>query len=311
MKRRTNLNTSVVMAVFVLVMTRTTFAGPLLFSLQVDLRYEYERWDSVTPVNKWPVHLEVRSQVTIDSVDYFHIQLWNEDNDSAFDDLYVRSTEQALYSYNPAGDDYMYFQKAPVGTKWSFYQEDDSGSGFNYRVIEIVDIVPVTVPYGTFDTAYVHRKYRCVDPDDLSKGQSPYHYQWMVPGVGWVKEVHWWPKQNQIPPLTMELVRIVLPDPQAKIMETLEFFDASVEAGNLVGDGPGDSAEYRLNALRNMLEAASDLIEDGLIQEACQQLRDAYKRCDGQPKPPDFISGEASEELAAMIQDVIDSLGCE
>jgi len=159
------------------------------------------------------VHIEVKSQVTIDSVDYFYVQLWNEDNDSAFDDLYVRSTEQALYSYNPAGDDYMYFQKAPVGTEWSFYQEDDSGSGFNYRVIEIIDIVPVTVPYGIFDTAYIHRKYRCVDPDDLSKGQSPSHYQWMVPGVGWVKEVQWWPKQNQIPPLTMELVHIVLPEP--------------------------------------------------------------------------------------------------
>lgn len=107
-------------------------------------------------------------------------------------------------------------------------------------------------------------------------------------------------------------VRFTVPsEPHVMIAETLEFFDASVEAGTLVGEGPGESAENRLIALRNMLEAASDLIEDGLIQEACQQLRDAYKKCDGQPKPPDFVTGEATEELAAMIQDVIDSLGCE
>ncbi len=107
-------------------------------------------------------------------------------------------------------------------------------------------------------------------------------------------------------------VRFTVPsEPHVMIAETLEFFDASVEAGTLVGEGPGDSAENRLNALRNMLEAASDLIEDGLIQESCQQLRDAYKKCDGQPKPPDFVTGEATEELASMIQDVIDSLGCE
>lgn len=107
-------------------------------------------------------------------------------------------------------------------------------------------------------------------------------------------------------------VRFTVPsEPHVMIAETLEFFDASVESETLVGEGPGNSAEHRLNALRNMLEAASDLIDDGLIQEACQQLRAAYKKCDGQPNPPDFVTGEATEELADMIQDVIDSLGCE
>jgi len=103
----------------------------------------------------------------------------------------------------------------------------------------------------------------------------------------------------------------VVAEPQVMIEETLAFFNASVEAGTLVGEGPGKSADKRLNALRNMLEAAAELIEAGLYELACEQLWDAYRKCDGDPKPPDFVSGAACAELAAMIQDVIDSLGCE
>jgi len=107
-------------------------------------------------------------------------------------------------------------------------------------------------------------------------------------------------------------VRFTIPsEPQVMIAETLEFFNASVESGTLVGEGPGNSAEHHLNALRNMLERASDLIDDGLYEEACEQLLAAYKKCDADPKPPDFVTGEAADELAAMILNVIDSLGCE
>ena len=194
------------MFVFLLAMVGTTFAEPL-FPFQVGQQYEFHKWDSDDPVNEWAVHAEVKSQVTIDSVNYFHVQQWNYDNDFALDDLYLRSTEDALYGYNPDGDDYLEFQKASVGTKWSFYQEDDSG--FNYKVTEIVAIGPVTVPYGTFGTAYVHRKYQCVDPDDLGLGKSPDWYEWIVPGVGFVKEVDYWPKEGQIPPLIMELVDVI------------------------------------------------------------------------------------------------------
>lgn len=95
------------------------------------------------------------------------------------------------------------------------------------------------------------------------------------------------------------------------IEETLLFIALSVEDGSLVGDGPSDSAENRLNALINMLEVASDLIEEGLYEEACEQLLAAYGKCDGDPRPPDFVAGDAAEELADMIQGVMDELGCE
>ena len=96
-----------------------------------------------------------------------------------------------------------------------------------------------------------------------------------------------------------------------KIVETMDFFDGSVEAGELEGQGPAQSADKRLNALRNMLENAAVLIEGGFYQEACDQLWDAYGKCDGDSKPPDLVAGDAAADLAQMILEVIDGLGCE
>jgi hypothetical protein len=91
----------------------------------------------------------------------------------------------------------------------------------------------------------------------------------------------------------------------------LYFFDASVADGSLVGNGPGKSADGRRKALRNMLVASGKLIEKGYIDEACNQLLDAYKRCDGVPRPPEFVGGPAALNLATMILDRMASLGCE
>lgn len=101
------------------------------------------------------------------------------------------------------------------------------------------------------------------------------------------------------------------PPPEEEIAEVLDYFDDSVGNGNLVGEGPGNSAGKRLNALRNMIESAGDLIKDGLFDEACEQLADVLKKTDGLPKPPDFVSGPAATKLASMIEDLRVTLGCE
>lgn len=98
--------------------------------------------------------------------------------------------------------------------------------------------------------------------------------------------------------------------PIETLEDTLEFFDQSVSSGELFGAGPGKSASYRLRALRNMLESAKNLIQSGLVAEACQQLLDALRRCDGYLLPPDFVTGSAREELFGMIVDLREELGC-
>jgi len=98
--------------------------------------------------------------------------------------------------------------------------------------------------------------------------------------------------------------------PPVSVGDILAFFDASVADETLAGSGPGNSANGRRNALRNMIEAAGDLIDDGYIEEACQQLMVAYERCDSLPRPPEFVAGPATSALATMILDLIAGLGC-
>jgi len=101
------------------------------------------------------------------------------------------------------------------------------------------------------------------------------------------------------------------PPPSEQIANILTFFDTSVDEGTIVGDGPGNSAGKRLNALRNMIKAAGDLIKNELFEEACQQLTDVCTRMDGQHRPPDFVTGEALPQLAGMVQELMTTLGCE
>lgn len=101
------------------------------------------------------------------------------------------------------------------------------------------------------------------------------------------------------------------PSPSEQVDSILVFFDDSVDHGTLVGNGPGSSGEYRLNALRNTLEATRDLIGEGYYDDACAQLQDIYNRCDGESPPPDFAVGQVAPNLAGMILDLRASLGCE
>jgi hypothetical protein len=100
------------------------------------------------------------------------------------------------------------------------------------------------------------------------------------------------------------------PPPSVTVQDILAFFDESVADGTLYGNGPGNSANARKGALRNMIKAVGDLIEDGAIVQACQQLMDAYSRTDGLERPPEFVTGPAASILAGMILDLMASLGC-
>jgi hypothetical protein len=80
--------------------------------------------------------------------------------------------------------------------------------------------------------------------------------------------------------------------------------------GTLKGDGPGRSASGRLGAWRNMLDAARNALDAGNVAGACNLLQQAYLRADGDSAPPDFVTGAAREELAQMVLNLRESLGC-
>ena len=89
--------------------------------------------------------------------------------------------------------------------------------------------------------------------------------------------------------------------PIEQIQQILDFIEISVSEGTLEGIGPGKSAENRLNALINMLESAKDFIIAEDFVNAFDQLVDVLGKCDGDISPPDFVTGEAREELANLV----------
>lgn len=96
--------------------------------------------------------------------------------------------------------------------------------------------------------------------------------------------------------------------PSQQIQDILNLFDESIALGTMQGYGPGNSASKRVKALRNMIEAASDLIEAGATVDAIEQLESISKKTDGISKPQDFVVGEAVVELNAMIETLIADL---
>lgn len=105
------------------------------------------------------------------------------------------------------------------------------------------------------------------------------------------------------------------PTPSEQIANILTFFDESVKQGKLQGMWYGCSKwtyhdDFQLKLLRYMIKAASYSIEHGWNQQACHQLKYIYRCCDGQKMPPDLVKGAAVEELAGMIQQLMQTLGC-
>jgi parallel beta-helix repeat protein len=97
------------------------------------------------------------------------------------------------------------------------------------------------------------------------------------------------------------------PAEQIALIQT--FYEDTIASGDLVGNGPNDkAAQNRLNALGNMLRAASDLIISEEYNGAIHLLTQISRRCDGNPTPPDFVAGDAAQPLHTMIIDLIADL---
>jgi hypothetical protein len=94
------------------------------------------------------------------------------------------------------------------------------------------------------------------------------------------------------------------------IQDILDFYDNAVDNGILVGIGKGSSADKKINELRDKIEAVADYISVGDIERACRQLYVCYEKCDGEPKPKDFVAGDATEDLGNIIDNFMVNLNC-
>jgi hypothetical protein len=95
--------------------------------------------------------------------------------------------------------------------------------------------------------------------------------------------------------------------PQPCITDILAFFESSVSAGTLQGNGQGRSSEVRLTALRNMLRSVHRVIRVGDVAGACSKSKEVHNRVDGQHR---FVKGPAAAGLANMVLTLRSNIGC-
>jgi hypothetical protein len=64
--------------------------------------------------------------------------------------------------------------------------------------------------------------------------------------------------------------------------------------------------------LKDRIDTAANVLENGTFEEACRHLRDAYLSTDGLSQTPDLVYGKAAPELAKKIKLMrIEIIGCE
>ena len=98
--------------------------------------------------------------------------------------------------------------------------------------------------------------------------------------------------------------------PSEQVIAIINYIQDSISNGELVGEGSGNSADKKVNALINMIGAAGSLLEDGQPFDGCEQLSSIYHKVDGSSLPPDFVSGPATTGLADAIQDLLTFYDC-
>ena len=232
------------------------------------------RWDAIVPgVNQWyamDVGYEVQQEPHI-GID-IGVGVANWDSDFAA----IMGIEPGLgISFRRSSDDYL--------LRHILVSEDEFTSAETILLrLDFDDDTDEFKAGFSLDNGDTYQYF----PEPLGWGQdTPGHYEWYFSGQA----------------------IILLSDP---IEVILDFVDEAVEDGTLTGVGPGASGDKRLNALRNMLENVNALIEDGFYEEACNELWAAYRKCDGDPSPPDFVTGESAGDLADMILILMEELGC-
>ena len=146
-------------------------ATPALWPLEIGELIIYTRTDNSE--YSWTVRLEVLEIVKLGQNEYYHLRKSNY-RPGEIEDMYFRSTVDSVYYWNGT-EEFLLFKTGPIGTKWT--SED--------TVTEITAMESVMVPYGGTFNAYVFKKN---NPSE----NSPFWYDYFVPGFGFIKEVDYW-----------------------------------------------------------------------------------------------------------------------
>lgn len=106
------------------------------------------------------------------------------------------------------------------------------------------------------------------------------------------------------------VVAVFVAEPNLVLAKALvSFFEDNTVLGTLTGVAKTDKAQQgKLKAFDNKLKAVVHTLEAGNVDDAIALLTSTAKKIDGELNPPDFVSGDQSDELYALIQALIASL---
>jgi len=171
-----------------------------LWPLKTGAWMEMDKHDSQD--NSWTVRIMVFEEKTLDNKQYFRVQelYYDPYGGDTFSEFSVRSTETEVYFYNGAGQgETLIFKTGQVGDSWEYI---DEGSTIRKEILSTHD--PVTIQ-GVNYTAYKYKHYNKYDPNPEN-----YDLEWVVPGLGLVKEEDHWLDSSQANriPLKSTLARV-------------------------------------------------------------------------------------------------------
>jgi hypothetical protein len=160
------------------------------FPLQTGRWMEMDKHDNQG--NTWTVRMMIFEETAMDNGEkYFRVQElfydpYGPDGGDKFSEFSMRSTETEVYFYNGPGlGETLAFKTGQVGDSWTY--QDDSGT-IHKEIVSTND--QITIPYGGTYTAYKYIHYNINDP-------SRYDLEWVVPGLGLVKEEDHWLDESQ------------------------------------------------------------------------------------------------------------------
>ncbi len=170
-------------------------ADAALWPMEVGQIWTYTRTDNNGL--SWNVEISILEQVTHDSEQYFRFSNYNYINTGSTKENFVRSTADTVYFWEDGvGELALFRANEPVGTTWML--GDDEHQRMANESIHVPYFGQDASLNDIYLEAFVFRGKNVVD-------DSPYWYEYFVPGIGLVREVDEW---SDNPPTTLELVSI-------------------------------------------------------------------------------------------------------
>ncbi len=97
--------------------------------------------------------------------------------------------------------------------------------------------------------------------------------------------------------------------PTQQADDLLAFYREGISMGSLYGTGTGRTAAKRAATIEGEILVANKLVHRGNRTAAVLLLHEIYHKCDGKPRPSDFVDGMQRAELASRVQKLVRALG--